>query len=635
MQNKPNEEKIKYYAGQSVEQLESLLHGLTDAEAEDQRQKYGSNTVQNIKKDTVGFRLRRAFINPFSVVLMFLAAISCLVDVVIVPDTGRNYTTMSIILVMIFVSGCVRFTQELKSKKITDQLLRIVDSTVNVKRNGQWIKQDAGQLVVGDIVRVSAGERVPADIRLTRVRDCFLSESAITGESEVQEKEITKIAGSPEQIRDYKNIAFCGTTVVNGSFEGIVIAVGSQTLYGGIAPKISHRKQGYDQGANSIAWVLIRFMALLVPIVFIASGLTKGNWVSSFLFALSVAVGLTPELLPMVITACLAKGSFNMNQKQTVVKNVNAMQSLGNMDVICIDKTGTLTEDTLLLEYYMDILGNEDQQVLDYAYLNSYYHSGVCNHLDSAILQVKQMPHRSEYYSDLIDQYEKLDELPFDYSRKIASVLLKGNSDSVLIAKGNVAAVLRHCSYALYKGKQIKMDAESAFSVHAIVDEMLEDGMKVLAIAVKHLYGDELQPGDESGLTLIGYLAFVDAPKKTASSAIQKLHALHVGTKVLTGDNLDVAISICRRLGMDVTKIMTGKELNQLSDNDAQIKIEETIIFAELSPAQKAQIVEVLQSNGHTVGFLADEMNDLPAVLKSMLVSLSIPQFHLSKNVQM
>ena len=617
MHSPQNEEKIKYYAKLSPDHFQKSYGGLRESEVEAQRLKYGSNHAKAIQKDSIGFRLRRAFINPFSVVLLVLAVISYFVDIAMAPENGRNDTSCIIIFLMLFVSGCIRLTQELKSKKITDQLIRLVDSPVTVKRDGTWRNLRAEELVVGDVVRLIAGERVPADIRLTKVRDCFLSESAITGESALQEKTAACISKKIEQIRDCKNIAFCGTTVVNGSFEGIVVAVGDNTLYGEIAPPIEKRKQGYDQGANSIAWVLIRFMALLVPLVFIASGLTKGNWFSAFLFALSVAVGLTPELLPMVITACLAKGSFNMSQKQTVVKNVNAMQGFGSMDILCVDKTGTLTEDTLLLEYYMDILGNEDQQVLNSAYLNSYYHSGIYNHLDTAILKIQQMPHQSAHYQALTQQYEKLDELPFDYSRKIATVLLKNEQQSVLIAKGSVDDILRHCNSAFYKGNRIPTDETGYHSVHAVVDEMLEDGMKVLAVAAKAIEKDTLAPEDEENLTLLGYLAFFDAPKKTAASAIQKLKELHVGTKVLTGDNRDVAISICRRLGMDTSKIMTGMELNGLSDNDAQIKIEETLIFAELSPVQKAQIVEILQSNGHTVGFLADGMNDLPAVLKS------------------
>ena len=617
MQNKSNEDQIRYYAGLSPKQLSGQMNGLSEKKAEKQRIRYGSNRIREVQKDTIWTHLRRAFITPFSVVLMALAVISFISDVAFVPETGRNYTTVLIISSMLFLSGCVRLTQEMKSKKRTDQLVGLVDYPVHVRRDGTWTQKEAWELAVGDLVRLSAGQRVPADIRITKARDCFLSESGITGESEIQEKTADALTKEPERIRDYKNIAFCGTTVVNGFLEGLVAAVGDHTLYGEIAPKTAARKQGYDQGANSIAWVLIRFMALLVPVVFIASGLTKGNWIAAFFFALSVAVGLTPELLPMVITACLAKGSFRMSQKQTIVKNVNAMQGFGSMDVLCVDKTGTLTGDTLLLEYYMDILGNENQQVLDFAYLNSVYHSGIRNPLDTAILKVNQMPNRLAYYADVIRKYEKLDEIPFDYTRKIASVLLKNGQSNLLIAKGGVDDVLRCCRYAAYQGRQIEIGADGRANVHAIVDEMLQDGMKVLAVAAKTIAKDTFSAEDEQELTLLGYLAFFDAPKKTAASAIQKLNDLHVATKVLTGDHADTAASICRRLGIDVSRSMTGRELDRLSDNDAQVKIEETLVFAELSPAQKTQIVEILQSNGHTVGFLADGMNDLPAVLQA------------------
>ena len=617
MEKMSDSSNLKYYAGLTDRQLDGWLTGLSENEAEKLRQIYGSNCVREMQRDTVWLRLRRAFINPFSVVLMLLVGISICSDILFAPVDSRSYTTVLIISSMLLISGWIRFWQEMKSKKLTDQLIHLVDAQVSVRRDGEWTQREAADLVVGDVVSLTAGERVPADLRITKARDCFLSESGITGESEIQEKTAAPLSHEPERISDYKNIAFCGTTVVNGSLEGIVAAAGDQTLYGRIAPKTDARKQGYDRGSNSIAWVLIRFMVLLVPIVFVASGLTKGNWTAAFFFALSVAVGLTPELLPMVITACLAKGSFNMSRKQTVVKTVNAMQSFGSMDVLCVDKTGTLTEDTLLLEYYMDILGNESQQVLDLAYLNSFYHSGVHSHLDSAILHAEQMPGRETHYAALTDQYAKLDEIPFDYTRRFSSVLLRTEDRSLFIAKGSVDNVLQRCRYVCYKGQKIEIGADGAANVHAITDDMLEDGMKVLAIAVKELDGDTLTAKDETDLTLMGYLAFFDAPKKTAASALQKLNDLQVQTKVLTGDNRDVALSICHRLGMDVSRVMTGRELDALSDNDAQIKIEDTIIFAELSPSQKAKIVEVLQSNGHTVGFLADGMNDLPAVLQS------------------
>ena len=607
-----NRETIKHFAGLSLPALQPYLAGLTEKEAQQRR----GNTVPS-RRDSLALHLRRAFINPFSVVLMALVLISLISDVAFVPETGRSYTSVIIISVMLLVSGCVRLTQELKSKKLTDELIHLVDTPVLVKRDGVWVKHPATDLRPGDMVRLQTGDRVPADLRITHVRDCYVSQSGITGESDLREKSAQAQKELPEPISDCRNIAFCGTTLASGSLEGLVIAIGSQTLYGQLGPDRTKKGQGYDRGANSIAWVLIRFMVLLVPIVFIASGLTKGNWVAAFFFALSVAVGLTPELLPMVITACLARGSFTMSQKQTVVKTVNAMQSLGSMDVLCVDKTGTLTQDTLILEYYMDILGNESPQVLDCAYLSSVYHSGLPSHLDAAIGMADRMPNRERYYDALTDRCEKLDDLPFDYVRKLSSVLIRTEQQNLLIVKGGIDQVLHRCKYAYYRNRTIPIDAESLASVHAVVDELLEDGMKVLAVAIKQTDKTALSPRDEENLTLLGYLAFFDAPKATAASALQKLQGLNVETKVLTGDHAEVAKSICRRLGMDISCCMTGRELDALSDDEAQIAIEQTRIFAELSPGQKAKIVEVLQSNGHNVGFLADGMNDLPAVLQA------------------
>lgn len=615
MKSNPKEDNLQYYARQQTETLGQEFSGLSDTQVEESKEQHGSNALPGAKKDTIFYRIRRSFINPFSLVLMVLALISCLVDIILASAGERKYTTFIMIVGMILISGFVRLTQELKSRRVTDRLQSLVDTTVSVKRNGQWVRMEASELVVGDYIHQVAGERVPADIRLLKVQDCFVSESAITGESEVKEKTDGSEKLDASKRDAYHNIAFCGTVIVNGSFDGVVIAVGSNTRYGAIVPNVRRQKKGYEQGAKSIALVLIRFMALLVPLVFLANGLTKGNWVASLLFSLSVAVGLTPELLPMVITACLSKGSYNMVQRQTVVKNINAMQGFGSMDVLCVDKTGTLTEDALVLEYYMDILGNENPEVLDAAYLNSYYHSGIFNHLDKAILKVSKMPKKEKHYECLVQDYKKLDEFPFDYSKKISSVLLEKDQKRFLIAKGEVDALLHHCRYAEYKGNKIEIDEESYASVHAIVDEMLEDGMKVLAIAAKEI--DEQESEAEENLILLGYIAFFDAPKKSAASALKKLKDLHVSTKILTGDNLDVALSICRRLGLDVTKSMTGAQLDALSDDEIQMRVEETLIFAELSPVQKAKIVSLLQSNGHSVGFLADGMNDLPAVLAS------------------
>ena len=342
--------------------------GYNEKQAEESRIKYGRNLLSGRASDTALYRLRRAFINPFTIILFVLAAVSFLTDVVLASNFSRNITTAVIILCMLLFSGIVRFIQEMRAKRIADHLTQIVSSTILVLRNDRWLRISSEDLVVGDKVRLFAGERVPADIRLTWAKDLFVSQSVLTGESAILEKNSdTLVYGQAQSYSDYYNIAFMGSSITGGTGEGIVLAVGKETVYGGFSAAESHPKNGFDQGANSIAWVLIRFMAVLIPIVFVACGLTKGDWLSAFLFALSVAVGLTPEMLPMVISACLAKGSAAMGKKQTVVKNINAMQGFGSMDVLCVDKTGTLTGDKITLEYYMDVLGNECQYAFDLA----------------------------------------------------------------------------------------------------------------------------------------------------------------------------------------------------------------------------------------------------------------------------
>ena len=382
--------------------------GYSDEQAEASRARYGKNSLSGRASDTILYRLRRAFLNPFTVILFVLACISFLTDVVLASNFSRNITTVVIMLCMLLISGAVRFTQELRAKRVADRLTGIIASTVLVRRNGTWVRVSSPELVVGDLVRLSAGDRVPADIRLTAAKELFVSQSVITGESEILEKDARTLSpGQAQSYAAYRNLVFMGSVLTGGSGEGVVLAVGEDTVYGGFTAAEPSRKNGFDQGANSIARVLIRFMAVLIPVVLVACGLTKGDWVSAFLLALSVAVGLTPEMLPMVISACLAKGSAAMGKKQTVVKNTNAMQGFGSMDVLCVDKTGTLTGDRVVLEYYMDILGNENQTVLELAYLNSLYHTGVKNHLDGALLQCSEMPGRGLHFQELAARHPR------------------------------------------------------------------------------------------------------------------------------------------------------------------------------------------------------------------------------------
>ena len=615
---------IKKYAYREVSQiyqeLEVSQDGLSQTQVELMREKYGTNSFSKRKNDTMLRRLRRAFINPFNIILLILGIISLATDVVLASNFARNATTAIIIFSMVLISGTIRLVQEIRAKNASKQLNRLIHESVTVRREGEVKEIPAEELVVGDIVLLSAGDRVPADLRLTKVSDLFLSQAAITGESAILEKNAQALSYSnPESLTQLENLAFMATTVISGKGEGIVLAVGKDTLYGSFAKDDPDEKQSFQKGANSIAWVMLRFIVVLIPIVFILLQITGGKWLESFAFALSVAVGLMPEMLPMVITACLARGSLSMSKKQTIIKDINAMQGFGSMDVLCMDKTGTLTNESILLEYYMDVLGNESWQVLDFAFLNSAYHSGVCNPIDNAILACQTMPGHEKHFTDLLTQYQKEDEIPFDYSRKFVSTLVTDkNGDCQLIVKGNISQIVTRCKYVEFHGKILPMEKDGMQSVSSVVDEMLQDGMKVIAVARKKIEKqDQIIPADENDMILMGYLAFFDAPKKTAKTSVEALKRRKVTPKILTGDQADVAASICRRVGIPSEIIVTGAKLDQMTDNELSKTVENIHVFAELTPGQKVRLVSALRQNGHTVGFLGDGINDIPALCES------------------
>lgn len=613
--------RIKKYAYRDIKEIYRDIgatpDGLSSEQVEPMREKYGKNGFAERKNDTILHRLRRAFINPFNVILFILAMVSLVTDVLLASNFARNATTAVIIFSMILISGAIRLIQELRAKNAADQLDRLIHESVTVKRDGELMEIPAEELVVGDLVFFSAGDRIPADIRLTKVTDLFLSQAAITGESAILEKNSrTKSYAEHETLTQLENLAFMATTVISGKGEGIVLAVGTDTLYGSFTKPDTDRKNSFQRGANSIAWVMLRFMAVLLPIVFVVLGITKGKWMESFSFSLSVAVGLMPEMLPMVITACLAKGSLAMSKKQTIIKDINAMQGFGSMDVLCMDKTGTLTNESILLEYYMDILGNENAEVLDLAYLNSSYHSGVRNPIDNAILACSSMPGREVHYTALLEQYRKADEIPFDYTRKYVSTLVaNADGECQLIMKGDIQQVFSRCSHVEYRGEILPIEKGGIASVSSVVDEMLQDGMKVIAVARKNVgHQQEITSVDENGMILIGYLAFFDAPKTTAKQSVAALGKLKVTPKVLTGDQAEVAVSVCRRVGISAETVMTGSELDEMTDAQLSAVVEQTNVFAELTPGQKVRLVSALRENGHTVGFLGDGINDIPAL---------------------
>ena len=615
---------IKKYAYKEISQIYRELgaspDGLSQTQIESMREMYGVNSFSGRKNDTMLPRLRRAFINPFNIILLVLGMISLATDVVLASDFARNATTAVIIFSMILISGTIRLIQEIRAKNASKQLNRLIHESITVRREGELREIPAEELVVGDIVLISAGDRVPADIRLTKVSDLFISQAAITGESAILEKNAQVSSYSnPESLPQLENLAFMATTVISGKGEGIVLAVGKDTLYGSFAKEDPDEKQSFQKGANSIAWVMLRFIAVLIPVVFILLKITGGKWLESFAFALSVAVGLMPEMLPMVITACLARGSLSMSRKQTIIKDINAMQGFGSMDVLCMDKTGTLTNESILLEYYMDVLGNESDQVLDFAFLNSSYHSGVCNPIDNAILACQTMPGHEQHFADILTHYQKEDEIPFDYSRKFVSTLVTDkNGDCQLIVKGNISQIVARCSHVEFRGEILPMEKNVMESVDSVVDEMLQDGMKVIAVARKKIEKQsQIIPADEKDLILMGYLAFFDAPKKTAKTSVEALKRLKVTPKILTGDQADVAASICKRVGIPSEIILTGAELDQMTDAELNEAVEKIHVFAELTPGQKVRLVSALRQNGHTVGFLGDGINDIPALCES------------------
>ena len=624
--------RIKKYAYREAAQIYKEIgvspDGLSREQVEEMREQYGANSFAERKNDTMVCRLRRAFINPFNVILFILGIISLVTDVLIASDFARNASTAIIIFTMILISGAIRLVQELRVKNAAQQLDRLIHESITVRRGGELIEIPAEKLVVGDIVLLSAGDRVPADIRLTSVTDLFISQAAITGESAILEKTCRTLSySSPKTLTQLENLVFMATTVISGKGEGIVLAVGKDTLYGSFAKPESEDKQSFQRGANSIAWVMLRFIVVLIPSVFVLLGVTGGNWLESFAFALSVAVGLMPEMLPMVITACLARGSLSMSRKQTIIKDINAMQGFGSMDVLCMDKTGTLTNESILLEYYMDVLGNENGKVLDFAFLNSYFQTGYKNLMDFAIVhKTEEAEEEDPRLLDLSENYVKVDEFPFDFTRRrLTTVVQDKKGKTQMVTKGAVEEMLSICSYAECDGTVQPLTAEIRKRILDTVDDLNDKGFRVLAIAQKSNPSPVGAFGvkDECEMALLGYLAFLDPPKESTADAIKALKAHGVNTKILTGDNDKVTRTICKQVGLKVRNMLLGSDLDQMTDAELARAAESTDVFAKLTPDQKSRVVSVLRENGHMVGFMGDGINDA-AAMKAADIGISV-----------
>lgn len=601
---------------------ETTPQGLARPEA--MRELFGRNELARKKADSILKRLFRAFVNPFTVVLIVLAVISFITDYVIVAPEERDLTAVLIVGVMVFISGMLRFVQEVRSGNAAERLQAMVKTTIAVLRDGESRERPISELVVGDVIRLAAGDMIPADVRVVETKDLFVSQSSLTGESEPVEKWTaaqTQENGNPLECN---NLAFMGSTVVSGSALALVIAVGKDTLFGALARRVAETRvrTNFEKGVNAVSWVLIRFMMGMVPVVLFLNGFTKGDWVQAALFALSVAVGLTPEMLPMIVSANLAKGAVAMSRKKVIVKHLNAIQNLGAMDILCTDKTGTLTQDRIVLEYPLDVHGNVDERVLRHAFLNSYHQTGLRNVMDKAIVEHAYETNMLPLWQD----YRKMDEIPFDFTRRRMSVVVADKTGKTqIITKGAVEEMLSICSYAEYKGKVELLTNVLAEEILGTVRRYNEAGLRVIAVAHKTnpMAAGAFSVSDESDMVLIGYLAFLDPPKDSAAAAVAALKDYGVAVKVLTGDNDAVTRSVCEQVGVRARSILLGSDVEAMDDAMLRTAAEETDIFAKLTPQQKARIVTCLRENGHTVGFMGDGINDA-AAMKASDVGISV-----------
>ena len=597
--------------------------GLTDALAERSRDEYGANILTNGKKDSTAKRLEEVFSSPFTLVLLALAVISVFTDIVFASAGERSYATVGIISAMVIVSGTLRYVQETRSCNVAEKLTGMLHTTACAERGGVKREIPIEEIVVGDTIHLSAGDMIPADLRILAAKDLFISQSALTGESEPVEKTACS-GGARDTLTDTENLAFMGSNVVSGSATAVAVAVGNGTMLGNMAGSLNGEapKTAFEKGVNSVSWVLIRFMLIMVPVVLFINGFTKGDWVQALLFAISVAVGLTPEMLPMIVTACLAKGAVVMSREKVIIKNLNSIQNLGSMDILCTDKTGTLTQDRVVLEYHLNVDGAEDERVLRHAFLNSYFQTGLKNLIDIAVIARQQ----ELGTGDLTERYTKVDEIPFDFERRRMSVVVRDRAGKTqLVTKGAVEEMLKCCSFAECGGSVLPLTDEVRSLVTSRSDAMNEQGMRVIAVAQKTnpAPAGEFSAADERDMVLIGFLAFLDPPKDTTKAAVQALTEYGVRVKILTGDNETVTRAICSQVGLDAENMLLGSEIDALTDAQLGRLAAGVTVFAKLSPAQKARIVSVLRERGHSVGFMGDGINDA-AAMRAADVGISV-----------
>ncbi|WNS72995.1 magnesium-translocating P-type ATPase [Streptococcus sp. DTU_2020_1001019_1_SI_AUS_MUR_006] len=598
------------------------LKGLDQEQVEENRDLYGENTITKGQEDSIFKKIYESIINPFTIILLVIAFISLVTNVWLAKPGQEDPTTSIIIVVLVLISGGIRFVQELRSDKATTNLSKMIVNTATVIRDGLEQELPIDELVVGDLVKLSAGDMIPADVILFESRDFFVQQSGLTGESDAVEKLALNKATNQnvDSLLEAESLAFMGTNVISGSATAMVLAVGDDTMMGAIEQTLNtyDESTSFEREMNSISWLLIRLMLVMVPIVFFANGLTDGDWLEAGVFALSVGVGLTPEMLPMIITASLAKGSIIMAKEKVVIKKLNAIQDLGAIDILCTDKTGTLTQDEIVLEYPLDIHGDLDMAVLRRAYLNSHFQTGLKNLMDRAIISRTEKEAKEHAILQNLDtSFQKIDELPFDFERRRMSVIVKDDSNVVsMVTKGALEEMLTISTHVEYRGEIIPITEGIRQEVLAEVGQLNRQGLRVLGVGYKSGLREDYAYAvdDESDMILTGYLAFLDPPKPSAAPAIQALLEHGVRTKILTGDNEKVTQAICEKVGLDVEQMLLGADIDQMTDQELAEAVEKVTVFAKLSPDQKARIILQLKKNGHGVGYMGDGINDAPSM---------------------
>ena len=618
------EEKLTSFSMMPVQDIMSCFSvnndGLSQKQIEEGSEKYGPNVIRTGNENSIISRLIESIINPFNVVLLAVTAVSFFTDVVL-SDTP-SYATIIMLVIIVFISSATSFVQAQKSDAAAKALQEMIVTKVNVIRQGKKMQVSIEDCVPGDLVVLGSGDLIPGDVRFIETKDLFVDQAQLTGESNPVEK--YSYLKESENITDLSDIGFMGCDIVSGSARAIVLLTGNSTYFGTMSKTLNSQgeKSVFDKNMESISSLLIRFMLIMVPVIFLSNYLTKHMLFDSVIFAITIAVGLMPEMLPVMITSSLAKGAISMSKKKTIVKQLGSIQMFGEMDILCTDKTGTLTQDEIVLEKYLDPKGNEDLRVLRHAFLNSYFQTGLKNLMDRAIIARGE----KEGLDYLKRSYVREDEIPFDFARRKMSVVLRDRKlKRQLITKGAVDEIIANCAFVEIDGQVLPMDEELMKSAYQISDDNGAEGIRVIAVAQKNEIPDidQFSSEDEKDMVLLGFIGFLDPPKESSISAIKALNENGIRTVVLTGDSKPVAVNICKRIGIDTSYAYSGMDVEMMNDGQLKNACKKAQIFAKLNPLQKKRIVEAYQELGHVVGYMGDGINDAPP-LKQADVGISV-----------